>query len=84
MPTKYITNKTSQLYESTTGRKRKIVLIFGDEVKTSGSPVNGCVSPEFREQDGCIDEDHLLYAARRAAASYWWESYEAIKPSVRT
>jgi hypothetical protein len=36
-----------------------MVLIFGDEVKTSGSPVEGRVRAEFRGRKGFISENHL-------------------------
>lgn len=59
MPTRFITCKTSQLYKYSTGRKRRMVLIFGDEVETTGPPVNGRVPVEFRGRRGFIREDHL-------------------------
>ena len=59
MPTRYIAKDTSELYEATTGRKKEMVLIFGDEVKTSGSSVDGRVATEFRGRKGYINEDHL-------------------------
>ena len=36
-----------------------MVLIFGDEVQTSGSPVDGRIQAEFRNRQGFIDQDHL-------------------------
>lgn len=59
MATKYITQKTSQLYESSSGTKRSMILIFGDEVKTNGDPVDGRVCAEFRGRKGYINEKHL-------------------------
>ena len=59
MTIKYITSKTSPLYKSSTGGSREMVLIFGDEVNTNGSPVNGRVQAEFRERKGFISENHL-------------------------
>jgi hypothetical protein len=59
MATKYISRKTSQLYESSTGGKRNMVLIFGDEVETSGPPVDGRVKAQFRGRKGFLSEDHL-------------------------
>ena len=59
MPIKYISSKTSPLYRVSTGGSREMVLIFGDEVKTSGSPVNGRVQAEFRGRKGFISENHL-------------------------
>ena len=59
MATQYITRKTSRLYESSTGGKREMVLIFGDEVETTGPPVNGRVPVEFRGRPGFIQKSHL-------------------------
>jgi glyoxylase-like metal-dependent hydrolase (beta-lactamase superfamily II) len=59
MATQYITRKTSQLYEFSTGGKREMVLIFGDEVETTGPPVNGRVPVEFRGRPGFIQKSHL-------------------------
>jgi hypothetical protein len=59
MTTKYITEKTSPLFESSTGNKRKMVLIYGDEVKTTGSEVNKRFQSEFRGREGFISENHL-------------------------
>jgi hypothetical protein len=36
-----------------------MVLIFGDEVRTSGSAVDGRIQAEFRNRQGFIDQDHL-------------------------
>ena len=59
MPVKYISSKTSPLYKSSTDGSREMVLIFGDEVETSGSPVNSRVQAEFRGRKGFISENHL-------------------------
>ena len=59
MATQYITRKTSRLYESSTGGKQEMVLIFGDEVETTGPPVNGRVPVEFRGRPGFIQKSHL-------------------------
>jgi hypothetical protein len=59
MPIKYINSKTSSLYKSSTGGSREMVLIFGDEVKTNGSPIDGRVQAEFRGRKGFISQDHL-------------------------
>jgi competence protein ComEC len=59
MPTRFITSKTSRLYEAPTGRAWEMVLIFGDEVETSGSPVNGRIRAEFRDRPGFIKQDQL-------------------------
>lgn len=59
MATKYITEKTSPLFESSTGNKRKMILIYGDEVKTMESKVNKRIESEFRGRKGFISENHL-------------------------
>jgi competence protein ComEC len=59
MPIKYINSKTSPLYKSSTGGSREMVLIFGDEVKTNGSPIDGRVQAEFRGRKGFISQNHL-------------------------
>ena len=59
MPIKYINNKTSRLYTSSTGGNREMVLIFGDEVKTTGSPIDGRIQAEFRGRKGFISQNHL-------------------------
>lgn len=59
METRFITRKTSRLYKFSTGGKRRMVLIFGDRVETTGPPVSGRVPVEFRGRPGFIREDHL-------------------------
>ena len=60
MAVKYIINNaTSPLFKSPTGKSREMVLIFGDEVNTSGAPVNGRVPVEFRGRPGFIPENQL-------------------------
>jgi len=59
MPIKYINSKTSPLYRLSTGKSREMVLIFGDEVKTKGSPIDGRVQAEFRGRKGFISQNHL-------------------------
>lgn len=59
MPTKYITKKTAYLFKEADGRSREMALIYGDEVKTSGSVINGRARAEFRGRKGYIDADSL-------------------------
>lgn len=59
MKTRFINRRTSRLYENSTGRQWHMVLIFGDEVQTSGPAVDGRIKAEFRNRHGFIDEDHL-------------------------
>lgn len=59
MATRYVTRKTSRLYKLPTGGERKMVLIYGDEVETTGNPVNNRVPVLFRGKDGFIPESQL-------------------------
>lgn len=59
MATRFITQKTSRLYENSTAGKWAMTLIFGDEVETTGLAVNGRVPAEFRGRQGFIQEAHL-------------------------
>jgi competence protein ComEC len=61
MPIKYITGgRTAPLYNTSTQDTREMILIFGDEVRTTGAPVQGRIPVEFRkEHKGFISEDRL-------------------------
>lgn len=59
MATRYVTRRTTRLYDAAQGIGFVMVLIFGDEVETTGDPVNGRVPALFRGRPGFIDEDHL-------------------------
>lgn len=59
MTIKYISVKTSRLYESATSNSVNTVLIYGEEVDTLGSPQNGRIQVRFRGVTGWIDVDHL-------------------------
>jgi Metallo-beta-lactamase superfamily len=72
MTIKYINNKTSPLYRSSTNGSREMILIFGDEVKTSGSPVNGRVQAEFRERKGFISGNHLGHLGNEPALEIYF------------
>jgi competence protein ComEC len=59
MATRFITQKTSRLYKASTGLSFDMVLIFGDEVETKGSSVNGRTPAVFRGEPGYITDSHL-------------------------
>jgi hypothetical protein len=60
MATQFITSRTAPLYESDKGKKQRMMLIFGDEVETTGNPpANKRVPVEFRGRQGFICEDCL-------------------------
>jgi len=59
MTIRYITSRTSPLYKLSTGQSREMVLLFGDEVETSGTPVNKRLQAEFRDRKGFVPESYL-------------------------
>jgi len=59
MPTKFVTTKTTHLYENPTGSARSMVLIYGDEVTTTGNPSNGRLQASFRGRNGFITASSL-------------------------
>ncbi len=59
MAKRFVSKKTSYLYEADTGSARKMVLIYGDEVNAQPPAVNGRMKAEFRGQKGYIKEEHL-------------------------
>lgn len=61
MTRRFITSKTSRLYEQTTGQKQHMVMIFGDEldVDLSGNAINGRRAASFRGRSGFVDVDHI-------------------------
>lgn len=59
MAQRFVTTKTAFLYEGSTGSQRRTVLIFGDEVATSGPAQHGRVRAATRGVDGWIQADHL-------------------------
>jgi competence protein ComEC len=59
MATKFVSRKTSRLYDAAEGGTWRMVLIFGDEVETTGPSSNGRVPARFRGRDGWIKQDHL-------------------------
>ena len=60
MATRYINRKTSRLYTKVNANSIKQVLIFGEEVKTSGQIINGRIKVKYRKKyEGFIKADHL-------------------------
>jgi competence protein ComEC len=56
---RFIVKRTSRLFESSTGRAFKMVLIFGDEVEVVGPEEHGRVKAMFRARTGWVKKDHL-------------------------
>lgn len=50
MATRYINAKTARLYKSTIGSSYEQILIYGEEVKTTGSPINGRIAAVYRSK----------------------------------
>jgi hypothetical protein len=65
MATRFIISKASRLYEGSTGGQRRMVLIFDDEVETTGPPIDGRTPVEFRGRPGFVLE-HQLGSSSRA------------------
>jgi len=60
MATRYINRKTSRLYTSSDSGKIEQVLIYGEEVQTSGQTINGRKKAIYRKKyEGFIKVDHL-------------------------
>lgn len=59
MAIRYIGRKTSRLYEAPAGGRWHMVLIFGDEVETTGPPAGSRVPAQFRGRQGFITASHL-------------------------
>ena len=60
MLTRYVKSKTTYFYESETGDARRMVLIFGDELKVEGPiPETGRVKAYFRKRKGYVNVDKI-------------------------
>lgn len=60
MATRFINRKTSRLYDESDVNTIKQVLIFGEEVKTSGPEINGRIKATYRKKyEGFVKVDHL-------------------------
>lgn len=59
MEKQYIKSRTARLYNNPTGQTRRMVLIYGDEVETSGVESSGRKEATFRTRNGWIQETHL-------------------------
>jgi competence protein ComEC len=57
MTTKYVSTKTAYLYKALSGGDRSMVLIYGDEVATTGGATNGRLRATFRGRNGFIKAD---------------------------
>lgn len=59
MATRYVTAKTSRLYENDSGLAYHTVLIFGDEVSVTNQVSNGRRKASFRGREGWMKEEDL-------------------------
>lgn len=59
MATRYVDTKTSRLYSGSSGEGQEMVLIFGDEVTTSGGVVSGRRQASYRGRAGWVTDAHL-------------------------
>lgn len=59
MQTRYISQKTAYLYESSSGKQYRMVLLFGDEVEVIGSPLGRRVPVAYRGRQGFVQADYL-------------------------
>ena len=60
MATRYINAKTARLYKATTGSAYEQILIFGEEVEITGSPVNGRLTAIYRNKyQGYVSVHHI-------------------------
>ncbi len=60
MAIRFISDKTSTMYKTSSGNSRYGYLIFGDEVKTTGQVTNGRMPIEFRGRPGFVGEGDLM------------------------
>jgi beta-lactamase superfamily II metal-dependent hydrolase len=63
MATKYVSSKTTYLYETATATSRSMVLIYGDEVTTTGNPTNKRLPVTFRGRKGYVSTAALTDTA---------------------
>lgn len=60
MATRYISTKTTRLYEASSGNSYEQILIFGEEVKTSGIPINNRLKAIYRNKyEGYVSIDQI-------------------------
>ncbi|MFH6602648.1 ComEC/Rec2 family competence protein [Maribacter algicola] len=61
METRYIKKKTAKLYTNDTDGGYEQILIYGEEVKTSGQPMNGRIKATYRNKyEGYVNTDELM------------------------
>lgn len=64
MATRFVNTKTARLYTNSTGRAYELILIYGEEVKTSGQSVNGRIRAKYRNKyEGFVKTDQLMTKA---------------------
>ncbi len=68
MATRFISDKTTTMYQNTTGSKRHGYLIFGDQVNSTGQVKNGRVPITFRGRPGFVKK--TILGARRPLEFY--------------
>jgi len=59
MSKQYINATTAEVYETPNGKKRSMLLIFGDEVETTGLPKDKLIPVKYRNRAGYIDKNKL-------------------------
>jgi competence protein ComEC len=59
MPNKFVTSKTAYLYNNATESDRSMILIYGDEVMTTGNVVNNRFPVTFRGRPGFMGANSL-------------------------
>jgi len=63
MATRYISDRTAYLYNSSTTSSRNYIFIYGDEVKTSGTPRNNRIKSKARNSTGWVNKAELQKSA---------------------
>lgn len=60
MPIRYISTKTTYFHRDSVTNKREFVLIFGDEVETTGENAHGRDKVIYRHREGWVRSDRLM------------------------
>ena len=60
MPIRYISTKSTYLYTDAETNDRELVLIFGDEVETTGQQENDRDEVRYRDRPGWVLSDRLM------------------------
>ncbi len=69
MTRKFVSQRTSTFYKTSNGSGRHFVLIFGDEVQTTGNSTNDRTPVTFRGRSGFVKSSHL--ATRPSLEAYF-------------